>query len=66
MTALGPQLVSVLFIPLQIVIGVWIMYGYMGYSFTVGVITMKSLIMLTISLAKCISKLNQITNKWKD
>jgi hypothetical protein len=66
MTALGPQLVSVLFIPVQIVLGIWLMYDYMGYSFTAGVITMKGMIMLTVALAKCISKVNQLTNKYKD
>jgi len=66
MTALGPQLVSVLFIPVQILLGIWLMYGYMGYSFTAGVILMKGMIMLTVSLAKCISRVNQLSNKWKD
>lgn len=55
---MGVQLTSVLYTPLQILIGVWLMYTYIGVSFVSGMSTMLVMIALTFFLAKKISKVN--------
>jgi hypothetical protein len=62
MTSMGPQLTAALYTPLQIAIAVYMMYRFIGVSFTAGIITMIALISLTIKLAKWIGKINKITN----
>jgi hypothetical protein len=62
MTSMGPQLTAVLYTPLQILIGIYLMYSYIGISFTAGIATMFALIFITIKLAKRIGKINKITN----
>lgn len=66
MTSMGPQLTAVLYTPIQIVIGVYLMYRFIGGSFTVGMMTMKVLIAITVQLAKRIGLINKITNEAKD
>lgn len=66
MTSMGPQLTAVLYTPIQILIGVYLMYRFIGGSFTVGIITMKILIAITVQLAKRIGVINRITNEAKD
>lgn len=63
---MGAQLISVLYTPLQIVIGIWLMYTYIGVSFAFGMGTMIFMIALTFFLAKKISKVNEETLKRKD
>jgi hypothetical protein len=58
MTNMGYQLTSILFTPLQIVIGVWLMYSYIGISFGAGIGTMIILISITFYLTKKITKIN--------
>lgn len=66
MTNMGVQLTSVLYTPIQIVIGVWLMYSYIGVSFAFGMGTMILMIAVTFFLAKKISKVNEETLKRKD
>jgi ABC-type multidrug transport system fused ATPase/permease subunit len=66
MTSMGVQLTSVLYTPLQIVIGVWLMYTYIGYSFSAGMGTMILIIAFTFFVAKQIAKVNSVTLKCKD
>jgi cytochrome c biogenesis protein CcdA len=63
---MGPQLTAVLYTPLQIAIGVYLMYYYIGASFAAGIATMLALIALTFHLAKRIGKINKATNEAKD
>jgi hypothetical protein len=63
MTNMGVQLTSVLFTPLQIIIGVWLMYSYIGVSFVFG---MGTMIGVTFLLAKKIARVNETTLKRKD
>lgn len=58
MTNMGVQLTSILYTPIQIVIGVWLMYSYIGVSFVFGMGTMIAMIGVTFVLAKKISKVN--------
>jgi ABC-type bacteriocin/lantibiotic exporter with double-glycine peptidase domain len=66
MTNMGVQLTSVLYTPLQILIGVWLMYSYIGFSFLFGMGTMVVMIAATFLLAKKISKVNEQTLQCKD
>lgn len=66
MTNMGTQLTSALFTPLQIVIGVALMYNYIGVSFVSGMAAMIFMIGLTFYVAKRISKVNEVTLKAKD
>lgn len=66
MTNMGVQLTSVLFTPLQIIIGVWLMYSYIGVSFVFGMGTMILMIGVTFVLAKKIARVNETTLKRKD
>ena len=66
MTNMGVQLTSVQYNPIQIVIGVWLMYTYIGASFVSGMSTMLVMIAITFFLAKKISKVNENTLKAKD
>lgn len=63
---MGVQLTSVLFTPLQIIIGVWLMYSYIGVSFVFGMGTMILMIGVTFLLAKKIARVNETTLKRKD
>ena len=66
MTNMGVQLTSVLYTPLQIIIGIYLMYTYIGYSFAFGMGAMAAMIAATFFLAKSISKINEKTLKCKD
>lgn len=66
MTNMGVQLTSVLYTPLQIIIGIWLMYSYIGVSFAFGMGTMILMIAITFFLAKRIAKVNEVTLKRKD
>jgi hypothetical protein len=58
MTNMGSQLTSVLYTPLQIILGIWLMYSYIGVSFAAGMMVMVLLIVFTFFIAKQISKVN--------
>ena len=58
MTSIGPQLTSVIFMPLQIIIGFWLMYSYIGLSFMVGIAVMILMIATTIFIGKRMSWLS--------
>jgi hypothetical protein len=66
MTNMGTQLTSALYTPLQIIIGVFLMYKYIGVSFAAGMAAMILMIALTFFVAKKISKVNETTLKAKD
>lgn len=66
MTNMGVQLTSVLYTPLQIMIGIWLMYSYIGVSFCAGLLVMALMITSTFFIAKQISKVNETTLKYKD
>jgi ABC-type bacteriocin/lantibiotic exporter with double-glycine peptidase domain len=66
MTNMGTQLTSALYTPLQIIIGVTLMYRYIGLSFAAGMAAMILMIALTFLVAKSISKVNEITLRAKD
>jgi hypothetical protein len=66
MTNMGTQLTSALYTPLQIIIGVTLMYNYIGVSFASGMGAMITMIGLTFLVAKSISKVNETTLKAKD
>lgn len=63
---MGVQLTSVLYTPLQIIIGIWLMYSYIGVSFAFGMGAMLLMIAATFFMAKMISKVNEETLKRKD
>lgn len=58
MTNMGSQLTSVLYTPLQIILGIWLMYSYIGVSFAAGMMVMVLMIIFTFLIAKQISKVN--------
>jgi hypothetical protein len=58
MTNMGTQLTSALYTPLQIIIGISLMYSYIGVSFAAGMGAMITMIGLTFLVAKRISKVN--------
>ena len=66
MTSLGPQLMSAIYTPVQLILAIWIMYNYIGYNFIPGIITMIVLLYLTLCFGKKISKTNDVGLKLKD
>ena len=66
MTHMGSQLTSILYTPLQILIGIWLMYKNIGLSFCAGLGIMVLMIGVTFILAKMISRINETTLKCKD
>jgi hypothetical protein len=52
MTYMGYQLSSLLFAPLQIIIGIIMMYNFIGISFLAGMATMIFMISITYFVAK--------------
>lgn len=66
MTNMGTQLTSALYTPIQIIIGVGLMYQYIGISFASGMSAMILMIGMTFVIAKKISKVNENTLNAKD
>ena len=66
MTSLGPQLMSAIYTPVQLLLAMWIMYNYIGYNFIPGILTMAALLYLTLYFGKKISKTNDAGLKLKD
>lgn len=63
---MGTQLTSALYTPIQILIGVFLMYQYIGVSFASGMTAMIVMIGFTFFIAKKISKVNETTLRAKD
>lgn len=66
MTYMGFQLSSLLFAPLQIIIGIIMMYKFIGISFLAGMAAMVLTISLTYFVAKKSIKYNEEMLKVKD
>jgi len=66
MKGIGFQLTSLIFIPIQVVIAVWLMYVFIGVSFLSGLLVMLISMLLTYFLMKIQSKLNTKLLKAKD
>ena len=66
MTNMGTQLTSALYTPIQIIIGVGLMYQYIGISFASGMSAMILMIGMTFFVAKKISVVNENTLNAKD
>lgn len=66
MTNMGTQLTSALYTPIQIIIGVGLMYQYIGISFASGMSAMILMIGMTFIVAKKISVVNESTLNAKD
>ena len=66
MTALGPQLVSFIFSPIQLIIGMIIVYSNVGFNFLLGILMIILLGYLTPKFAKKISIENKKTLVLKD
>ncbi len=66
MTNMGYQLTALLFTPIQIIVGVWLMYLFIGISFVSGIIIMIITIIITFFITKTITRINDKTLKAKD
>lgn len=58
MTYMGFQLVSVLYAPIQILVGFFLLYSYIGISFLVGLGVMVVLMLFTVIFSKIAAKKN--------
>lgn len=58
MTYMGFQLTAIIFTPLQVLIGLWLMYSFIGISFLSGVGIMILTIILTFVFSKISIKAN--------
>lgn len=66
MTYMGFQLTSLLFSPIMVFVGLWLMYNFIGISFLSGIAVMIATISLTFLFSKIIGKANQEVLKAKD
>lgn len=66
MTYMGFQMVALLFTPFQIVIGLYLLYLYIGPSFLVGTGVMVVLMVFTLGFSKIASRQNDKLLKAKD
>ena len=66
MTYMGFQLTAIFFTPIQVLIGLWLMYSFIGISFLSGVGVMIFTIGLTFIFSKFSVKLNESVLKAKD
>jgi len=66
MTYMGWQLVAILMCPLQIVIGIIMMYNYVGVSFVSGIVAILLSIILTFIVSKKSIVYNDDVLKVKD
>lgn len=66
MTYMGFQMVALLFTPFQILIGLYLLYLYIGYSFLVGTAVMLVLMLFTLVFSKIASRQNDKLLKAKD
>ncbi len=58
MTYMGFQLTALIFTPIQVVVGLWLMYNFIGVSFLSGVGVMILTILMTFVCAKISIKAN--------
>lgn len=63
---MGFQLVALLFTPIQIVVGMYLLYIYIGPSFLVGTGVMMALMLFTFVFTKISTKYNDYLLKAKD
>lgn len=66
MTYFGLQLTSILFTPIQILVGLFLLYWYIGISFLVGLGVMIGLMLFTFLFSKISAKVNDQLLKAKD
>lgn len=66
MTYMGYQLAALLVAPIQIIVGVLLMYFFIGVSFVSGIVTMLVMIICTFFLSKKAVALNEQVLKAKD
>ena len=66
MTYFGFQLTALIFTPIQVLVGLWLMYNFIGVSFLSGVGVMLITIALTFVCAKISIKANEDVLKAKD
>lgn len=66
MTYMGYQLTALIFAPIQVLIGLWLMYSFIGISFLSGIGVMVLTLGLTILLSKITVRLNENVLKAKD
>lgn len=66
MTFMGFQLVALFFTPIQILVGLYLLYVYIGPSFLVGTGVMFGLMLFTLIFTKIATKANDILLKAKD
>lgn len=66
MTYMGYQLTALIFAPIQVLIGLWLMYSFIGISFLSGIGVMVLTLGLTILLSKIAVRLNENVLKAKD
>lgn len=66
MTYMGFQLVALLYTPIQIIIGLVLLYMYIGISFLAGMGVMIVLMLFTLVFSKVVSKNNDKLLKAKD
>jgi ATP-binding cassette subfamily C (CFTR/MRP) protein 1 len=63
---MGFQLTALIFTPIQVLIGLWLMYNFIGISFLSGVGVMLVTIFMTFVCAKISIKANENVLKAKD
>lgn len=63
---MGFQLTALIFTPLQVIIGLWLMYNFIGISFLSGIGVMILTIVCTFILSKISIKANENVLKAKD
>ena len=66
MTFMGYQLVSLIFAPFQILVGLYLLYLYMGNSTFIGVAVMFVVILITMVFMKLAASANDDLLKAKD
>ncbi len=66
MTYMGYQLTALIFAPIQVLIGLYLMYSFIGISFLSGIGVMILTLGLTILLSKITVRLNENVLKAKD
>jgi len=63
---MGFQLTALVFTPLQVLVGLWLMYNFIGISFLSGVAVMVITIILTFIFSKISINANENVLKAKD
>lgn len=66
MKGIGIQLTSMLFLPIEVGVAIWLMYLYIGVSFMSGLFIMLLSMLITYFLMKIQTKLNAKLLKAKD